>query len=107
MVLYSLRGRSRADAEASQPPTDMLAAMIARGEIARARYLARLAEPGLAGPQRTRLRHLLLVLDGRLAHLRAQLAAQPEAPREEPGSAATGRTKRGRASYRNFLPRTE
>ena len=86
---------------------DMLAAMIARGEAARARYLARLAEPGLAGPQRTRLRHLLLVLDGRLAHLRAQLAAQPATPHERDGATATGRSRRSRASYRNFLPRPE
>lgn len=85
----------------------MLAAMIARGEAARARYLTRLAEPGLAGPQRTRLRHLLLVLDGRLAHLRAQLAAQPATPQGEDGGGASGRAKRGRASYRNFLPRSE
>lgn len=86
---------------------DMIAAMIARGEAARARYLTRLAEPGLAGPQRTRLRHLLLVLDGRLAHLRAQLAAQPASPREGDGDPPTGRPKRSRASYRNFLPRPE
>ena len=70
------RGRGRAEADPSLPPTAMLAAMIARGETARDRYLERLAQPGLAVSQRRRLRHLLMVLEERLTHLRTEHADQ-------------------------------
>jgi hypothetical protein len=83
----------------------MLEAMIVRGEAARRRYLDRLAQPRLTGPQRTRLRHLLLVLDGRLAHLRAELAAQLAKPLVDSPTELPARARRNRASYRNFLPR--
>ncbi|MGD9509634.1 MAG: hypothetical protein AB7I59_12945 [Geminicoccaceae bacterium] len=83
----------------------MLQAMLERGEAARRRYLDRLAQPKLTGPQRTRLRHLLLVLDGRLAHLRAELDAQLAKPVVDSLPELPGRARRNRASYRNFLPR--
>ena len=101
------KGRSRAEAEPSQPPADMLQAMIMRGEAARRGYMECLAQPRLTGTQRTRLRHLLLVLDGRLAHLRAELAAQLARPQVETAPELPGRARRNRASYRNFLPRNE
>ena len=101
------KGRSRAEAEPSQPPAAMLEAMIARGDAARRRYVDRLAQPRLTGPQRTRLRHLLLVLDGRLAHLRAELAAQLARPLLAAPPELPGRARRNRASYRNFLPRSD
>lgn len=85
----------------------MLEAMIVRGEAARRRYLDRLAQPRLTGPQRTRLRHLLLVLEGRLAHLHAELAAQLARPQLDTPLALPARARRNRASYRNFLPRSD
>jgi hypothetical protein len=99
------KGRSRAEAEPSQPPAAMLEAMISRGEAARRRYLDRLAQPRLTGPQRTRLHHLLLVLDGRLAHLRAELTEQLARPLLPSPPEISGRARRNRATYRNFLPR--
>lgn len=101
------KGRGRAEAEPSQPPAAMLEAMIERGEAARRSYLDRLAQPRLTGLQRTRLRQLLLVLDGRLAHLRAELTAQLAKPLVDSLPELSGRARRNRASYRNYLPRSD
>jgi hypothetical protein len=87
----------------------MLAAMIARGETARDRYLARLAQSGLAISQRRRLRHLLMVLEERLTHLRWEHAALlqidrdavPPQPQPEP------QASRRRGTYRSYLPRPD
>jgi len=101
------RGRGRAEAEPSLPPTAMLAAMIARGESARDRYIARLAQPGLAISQRRRLRHLLMVLEERLTHLRAEHAAQLQINRDAVPPQPEPQASRRRATYRSYLPRPD